>query len=195
MFIPMFKPAITLFSTLLLLSGLGYADSKPASSQASMDFLPDCTISATDMDLGVYNARTGASGTSTLNIKCNSSYLVRYTGYTGKLTKGANQINYRLAFTGRDEFATGSPTPQVDRELTKDGSFQYFGLENFINFYLNDFDPPFGDITLPTGDVYAFTGSVTPNQWVSAGNYQETVVFTLDFPLNFDNFCIFSRQC
>lgn len=195
----MFKPAITVintfFSTLLLLSGMGYADSKPASSQASLDFLPDCTISATDMDLGIYNARTGANGTSTLNVKCNSTYLVRYTGYTGKLTKGTDHINYRLAFTGRDQFAAGAtPNPQVDLELTKDGAFQYFGLQNFINFFINNFDPALGAISEPTGDIYVFKGSVLPNQWVPAGTYQETVVFTLDFPL--DDICpLFGRFC
>ncbi len=193
----MLKRAILALSTVILVSGVGYADTKTASSQVSLDYLPDCTISATDMDLGLYNFRTGASGTSTLRVKCNTSYLVTYTGYTSFLNKGLDQVSYRMAYTGPALSLFGTTLPQVDVELTTDGDSRVGipGVANFINLF---FDPSlfilgqippgfFGNITSETGDLYAFSGVVDPGQWVPAGSYQETVTFELEFP--FDNPC------
>jgi hypothetical protein len=180
----MLKKAILALSTAILVSGIGYADSKTASSQASLGVLPDCTISATDMDMGIYNSRTGASGTSTVRVKCNSTYVVKYTGYTGTLKKGTDQVNYVLRFSGPSQPAFGNVNVQSNLELTKDGSFQYPGVLNFLNFY---YQGGYGQITSPTGDIYSFSGTASIGQWVPAGTYQETVGFVLEFPFN--NLC------
>ncbi len=145
------------------------ADTKSASTQVTLNVLPDCTISSTDMDLGIYNIRTGASGTATVRVKCNTDYTVAYSGFSGILTHTVVNtetipytVNYAKNGGSSSALATlVSPATGVfvaqTNVLTGSGLLQY--------------------------DDYLLTGAVASGLWKLAGTYQEVISFTMTFGL------------
>jgi hypothetical protein len=172
----MLKPAFVAL-TVLALTSSALAATKTASTEAALGVLPDCQISATDIDMGIYNSRTGASGTGTVVIKCNTPWAAFYSGFTGNLTKGADTIPYTL----NDQVYWNAPdlraidltdsVPLADRWLD-------YGNPNSVFVPT----PPNTFITDPT--VHHLIATVTPGLWKPAGTYSEIVSFTLEFPVD-----------
>jgi hypothetical protein len=153
----------------LALTSSALADTKSASTQVTLNVLPDCTISSTDMDLGIYNARTGASGTATVRVKCNDLYDVAYSGFSGILTHtvvNTETIPYTVSYT-KNGSLVGALAPLVSpatgifvastNVLTGSGLLQY--------------------------DDYVLTGTVASGLWKLAGTYQEIITFDMEFAL------------
>ncbi len=164
----MIKHTITTLALFALVSS-ALADTKNATTQVTLTVLPDCTISATDMDLGLYNIRTGATGTATVRVKCNDFYAVDYSGFTGLLTHtvvNTQTIPYTVSYT-KNGSPVGALAPLVSpavgafvadtNVLTGSGLLQY--------------------------DDYVLTGNVASGLWKFSGNYQEVINFDLFFGL------------
>jgi spore coat protein U-like protein len=156
----------------LALASSALADTKSASTQVSLTVLPDCTISSTDMDLGIYNARTGASGTSTVRVKCNMDYEVLYSGFSGNLTHtivNTETVPYTVAYTKNG----GSSSALATLVSPATGDFVPYAFP--------------GVLTGANGnqyDEYLLTGNVASGLWKLAGTYQELITFTLNFNLD-----------
>lgn len=162
----MIKRTITTLALFALVSS-ALADTKSATTQASMDFLADCTISATDMDMGIYNSRTGATGSSVLRVKCNDVYSVRYFDFTGVLTGSNDTIPYTVSYT-KGLLGAVTPMPVIAPPLPG----------NIVNSTVV--------VTGSNGlqyDDYFFTGVVAPGLWKPAGAYTDLITFTMSFNL------------
>jgi hypothetical protein len=164
----MIKHTLATFAVFALASS-ALADTKSASTQVTLSVLPDCSVSSTDMDMGIYNARTGASGTATVQVKCNTDYNVAYSGFSGILTHtvvNTETIPYTVAYTKNGGSSSAlatlvSPASGVfvaqTNVLTGSGLLQY--------------------------DSYLLTGAVASGLWKLAGTYKETITFTMTFGL------------
>jgi hypothetical protein len=171
----MLKPTFVALTVLALTSSAFAATT--ASTQASLGYLPDCQISATDIDMGIYNARTGANGTGTVVIKCNTPWAAFYSGFTGDLKKGADTIPYTL----KDQIYWNAPI-LIDINLTdsapKADRWLDYGNPNSVFVPT----PPNTFISDPT--VHHLIANVAPGLWKPAGTYSEIVTFTLEFPVD-----------
>ena len=166
----MIKRTISTLALFALVSS-ALADTKSASTQVTLQVLPDCTISATDMDLGVYNIRTGASGTATVRVKCNTDYGVTYSGFSGNLTHtivSTEQIPYTISYT-------------------KNGVLPSSSLATLVSPATGVFVAPNSTLTGPSATVfyddYLLTGVVASGFWKLAGTYQELITFNMTFNL------------
>jgi hypothetical protein len=160
---------LALFAVATLASS-ALADTKSASTQVTLDVLPDCTISATDMDLGIYNSRTGANGNATVRVKCNTDYNVAYSGFSGNLTHtvvGTEKIPYTVSYTknGGSSSALGT--------LVSPATGVFVAQTNVLT----------GSSATIFYDDYLLTGNVGTGLWKLAGTYQELITFTLNFGL------------
>jgi spore coat protein U-like protein len=173
------------FAVLLTLSALLTATSSAfaateASSQASLAVLTECTISATDMDLGLYNARTGASGTAHAKVSCNTPDATVFVQGNASFV-GYNFSNFGAIFnrtlTGASDtipyqFEIANPNPVF---VTGFGYTEWGGLVgvspdgwscNGCVFHNSDF---------------VLTGTVAPGFWKPAGQYTDLVTITLTY--------------
>ncbi|AZI44100.1 hypothetical protein EHF33_14395 [Deinococcus psychrotolerans] len=172
----------TLFIAAALAASAALADTKTASSQVSLSVLPDCTISATDIDLGVYNFRTGASGSGTVRVKCNVSDAQLVFGTTPPSDSAAfgsgTSMTVNRTLTGpsaatipyqaKFSFAPNVPGQQLINfegvSVKGVGSLGYLGLHNDLN-----------NIDLPV------VATVAPGLWKPAGQYTDLIVYTLNY--------------
>jgi len=174
----------TLFIAAALTASAALAETKTASSQVSLSVLPDCTISATDIDLGVYNFRTGASGSGTVRVKCNvpNAALVFGTnpassdysfGSNTSMTvnrtltgPGAATIPYQAKFSFAPNVAGQQPVNFEGVSVTGVGSIGYTNVHNNLN-----------NIDLPV------VATVAPGLWKPAGQYTDLIVYTLNYTM------------
>ncbi len=173
----MIKRTLTTLALFALVSS-ALADTKSATTQASLAYLPDCSISATDIDMGIYNSRTGASGTGIVRIKCNTEFFVSYSGFTGNLKKGTDLIPYSLTDTTYFQSLIGIKNiDKLDTALIKDRWFDYG--------FIRPVDQALSDIPTPVdGFIHNLKAVVAPGLWKPSGTYNEVLTFTLEFPFN-----------
>lgn len=167
----MIKRTLTTLALFALVSS-ALADTKSATTQVTLNVLPDCTISATDMDLGIYNSRTGASGTATVRVKCNTDYGVTYSGFSGQLSHTivpSEKIPYTISYTknGTPVGALAPLAPLAFGDLVP-YSFPGTLTGNGVNQY----------------DDYVLTGAVASGIWDFSGTYKELITFDLNFLLD-----------
>ncbi|AZI44099.1 hypothetical protein EHF33_14390 [Deinococcus psychrotolerans] len=137
----------------------------PTSTPVTAQYLPSCGLSATDLDFGIYNSRVGASGMATVQVTCNTSYSVTYSGFSGQLKRGGERIGYTLtaqkvgglgaALTLKANCLGLCDLVQTSSALTGNGSALY--------------------------DRYTLVGAVPALQTAPAGTYSDTVTFTLNY--------------
>jgi hypothetical protein len=166
------------FATLavLALASSALADSKTASTQASLSYLPECNISTSDIDMGIYNSRTGATGEGIATIKCNTEFFAYYSGFTGNLTKGIDQIPYGLSYSIYWSFLPRL----IDQPDSASKAARAFEWGNINTNYLPTQPNSVG--SNPT--IYYLHANVAPGLWKPAGTYSEIVTFNLDFPIS-----------
>ncbi len=178
----MIKYALFTLATLALTSS-ALADTKSASTQASLSLLTECTISATDMDLGVYNARTGASGTAHAKVSCNTQDATVFVDgndsilgtdipnfgiiCTRTLRGVSNTIPYYFEIALPTYRSIISPTNQFGN--TRFGATASFGGASWSD-----------SLVLHNAD-FLLTGTVAPGFWKPAGQYTDLVTITLTY--------------
>jgi hypothetical protein len=171
------KKHIIILSAVLALAGTALA-ATTSSTEASLGVLPDCSVSATDIDMGIYNSRTGATGTGTVRVKCNTEFFVSYSGFTGNLKKGADLIPYTLTDAAYFQPIIGpKPIDQLDSAPISARWFDY-GFLRPPNNQLADIPTPVN------GFIHTLTATVAPGLWKPAGSYNEILTFTMEFPFN-----------
>jgi len=137
----------------------------PTSTPITAEYLPSCGLSTTDLDFGAYNSRVGASGMATVQVTCNTSYSVTYSGFSGQLKRAGQQVGYTLtaqkvgsldtALTLKANCVAPCYLAAPSSALTGNGSALY--------------------------DRYSLTGTVPASQTAPAGTYSDTVTFTLNY--------------
>jgi hypothetical protein len=171
------KKHIIVLSAVLALAGSALA-ATTSSTEASLSVLPDCSISATDIDMGIYNSRTGASGTGTVRVKCNTEFFVSYSGFTGNLQGSSDQIPYTLTDAAYFQPTIGpKPIDQLDSAPIAARWFDY-GFLRPPNNQLADIPTPVN------GFIHNLTAVAAPGLWKPAGAYSEILTFDMVFPLN-----------
>jgi len=174
----------TLFIAAALTASAALAETKTASTQVSLSVLPDCTISATDVDLGVYNARTGASGTGTIKLTCNvknmklsisQSQTAKFTGPTGGAGR-AFELGRQLTGPG------GSTIDYAARVSLPDYlSVVDFGSNRSYIALTPNGSTPAGLVNPLQGVLLKISASVAPGLWKPAGQYTDLITYTLDY--------------
>jgi spore coat protein U-like protein len=178
-----FKLLVTLALLVLgILPSSALAATKAASSQTSLSVLTECTISATDLDLGIYNFRTGASGTAHTKVSCNTPDAVVDVQNNDAFI-GANSVTNSVTFA---RTLTGaSDTIPYQFEIAH--PFPVFGL----GFGQTEWGGIVGgtalgwactDCVFHNSD-FVLTGTVAPGLWKPAGLYSEIVTITLTYNL------------
>lgn len=164
------------FSALLATTSSALADTKSASTQVSLTYLPECNISATDIDMGIYNSSTGATGEGIATIKCNTEFFAYYSGFTSNLTKGLDQIPYNLSYS---IYWSRFPRliDQPDSASKADRAFEWGNIGT-------DYLPTQPNSAGSNPTIYYLHAKVDPGLWKPAGTYSEIVTFNLDFPIS-----------
>jgi len=158
-------------SVLVLLGSVALADSRTASTQVTLTVLPDCSLSATDMDLGVYNFRTGASGTATVRVKCNVNADVTFSPNRANNSQrilngpGGSQIPYHLQ----------ELLPPAQNDIGFDNPFAN------VDFSNTDTTGSFTVKSTSQGSSFLLRGTVAPGLWKPAGQYTDLITFTMTY--------------
>lgn len=168
--------------TATLLASGALAETKTASSRVTLSVLPDCTISATDIDLGVYNYRTGANGAGTVRVKCNvpnadlvlgvdpASQSITNKDFssitTSRLLTGPNNatIPYLAAFTLPPNKPGEQPINFAGVSVNGVGSVGSLNIQNDLN-----------GVDLPVNVT------VAAGLWKPAGQYVDTINYVLNY--------------
>jgi hypothetical protein len=170
------------FSLLLAATSNTFAATE-ASTEASLDVIPDCSISATDIDMGIYNSRTGANGTGTVRIKCNVDFRVRNFGYTERLIGDSVNIPYNITYSGTNILGS----KQLRRSVPGNNKRKFI-KGCFDPFSCNDLSDNDRNVIVPTGvgndafNTYILDAVVDPGLWVPAGQYSQIINFEMEFP-------------
>jgi len=147
------------------------AETRTASTQVTLTVLPDCSISATDMDLGVYNARTGATGTATVRVKCNVNADVTFapnrSNNSQRVLKGPgnSEIPYLMEYF----------LPPKQNELGFDNPFAN------VDFGNTETTGVFFVKSTSQGSSFLLRGTVAPGLWKPAGQYTDLITFTMTY--------------
>jgi hypothetical protein len=167
----------------LLLNSIAQGQTKTATSEASLSVLPDCTISATDLDLGVYNYRTGASGIAMVRVNCNIknvSVLMlnndNFQSYTSaNLFRTRGVVFGRTLSSGSDQLPYSVEISTSGTGINRGFNVLFGGIVNGQVFNLGFINTAFQDTDL------LLKAKVAPGIWKPSGIYQDLIQIELEF--------------
>jgi spore coat protein U-like protein len=153
---------------LFLFAGLAKTEAATASStfNVNANVLAVCTVSATDLNFGDYDAShpSARDASSTLGVTCSNGQ-----DYTVALGTGS-----------------GSGATIADRKMTSGANTLNYGLYSDSSHNTIWGDGTLASVTVPgTGDGQAQSltvhGRIPPGQHVASGTYSDTITVTLNY--------------
>jgi len=153
---------------LLAMAGAAQAGTKTTTFQVTTTVTDNCTISATDLDLGLFDGSTVRTSTSTITVNCTSG-----TTYDVDLSPGASgdALNRKM-YDG---------TAFLDYNLYTDGSYGTVWGNDLGGTGRPVTTPGAGMAVAQTLTVHGRLPLTANNLAAEAGNYADTITATITY--------------
>ena len=158
--------AVALCAALIVFAGASLAATVTTTFNVTANVVSVCSVTATSLGFGTYNASLGAANdtTSTVSVTCSNG-----TTYTTALDAGLGSgaaVNNRLMTSGANTLGYGLYTTSARTTIWGDGNLSTATL------------PGTGNGSAQSITVF---GRVPANQYVTAGSYTDTITATVTY--------------